>query len=122
MPANRDSWVFALTLIAAAAVLVSIAGSETLLAIAGFAWLAQRPRPIVWPSYAVPACAFMATTTLALVMSPQPYIGAGAVRKFVLFGMGFLAANVVTSPSRARISHKVLLAVATATSLLALVQ
>ena len=101
MPANRDSWVFALTLLAGAAVLVSIAGAETLLAMACLAWLVERPRPIVWPSYFVPLCAFMAATTLALMMSPQPDIGAGAIRKFVLFssavdagatqGLGWLA-------------------------------
>jgi O-antigen ligase len=122
MPVPRDSWVFVLTLTAAAAVLVSIAGAETLLALACLAWLAQRPRPIVWPGYIVPLCAFMATTILALAMSPQPDIGMGAVRKFVLFAMGLLATNFVTTPERARISHGVLLAVAAVTSVLAVFQ
>ena len=122
MAANRDSWVFALTLMAAAAVLVSIAAAETLLAMACLGWLVQRPQPFVWPSYLVPLCAFMAATVLALMMSPQPDIGMASVRKFVLFAMGLLAANLVTTPSRARISLGVVLAVATVTSILALAQ
>ena len=88
MSANRDSWVFALTLMSAAAVLVSIAGAETLLAMACVGWIVQRPRPIEWPSYLMPLCAFMATTALALLMSPQPDIGMSSVRKFVLFALG----------------------------------
>src|SRR4030095_6593879 len=48
MYAKRDSWMFALTVSTAAAVLVSIAAAETLLAIACIVWLAQRQHPIVW--------------------------------------------------------------------------
>ena len=122
MPANRDSWVFVLMLTAAAAVLVSIAAAETLLAMACLGWIAVRPKPIMWPSYFVPLCAFMLTTVLALVMSPQPDAGMSAVRKFVLFSMGFLAANLVTTPKRARIAHGTLIAVAAAASLRAIGQ
>jgi O-antigen ligase/polysaccharide polymerase Wzy-like membrane protein len=56
------------------------------------------------------------------MMSPQPDVGWSVVRKFVLFTMGFLAANLVTTPSRARISIGVLLAVAAATSIRGLIQ
>jgi O-antigen ligase len=122
MPANRDSWAFALTVIAAAAVLVSIAAAESLLAIAFLAWIVLRPKPIVWPSYAVPLCAFMAATVVALIESPQPNAGMGAVRKFVLFSIGLLAANLVTTPARARIVYRTLLAVAAFTSVVALGQ
>ncbi len=122
MPRSGDSWVFVLTLMAAAAVLVSIAGAETLLAMACLAWIVQRPRPFVLPSYIVPLCVFMAATILSLATSPQPEIGMGAVRKFVLFTMGLLAANLVTTPSRARTSLGVLLVVAAATSIRALIQ
>src|SRR6185369_12594142 len=80
------------------------------------------PRPIVWPSYLVPMAAFMAATVIALLMSPQPEIGAGSVRKFVLFALGLLAANLVTTPSRARISVIGLLIVASVASAYALVQ
>jgi len=122
MPANRDSWVFVSVVIAAAAVLVSIAAAETVLAIACLGWIVLRPRAVVWPSYFVPLCAFMATTVLALIMSPQPQVGMASVRKFVLFSMGLLAANLVTTPKRARIAHGALLAVAAAASLFALGQ
>jgi O-antigen ligase len=122
MSPSRDSWVFALTLISAAAVLVSIAAAETFLAMACVAAIVRRPHPVVLPSYVIPLCVFMAATILALFMSPQPEAGAGAVRKFVLFTMGLLAANLVTTPWRARVSIGVLLSVAAATSLYALVQ
>jgi putative inorganic carbon (hco3(-)) transporter len=123
MSANRDSWVFALTLMSAAASLVSIAGAQTLLALACLAWFVQRPRPLTLPTYVVPLCVFMVTSIVAVIMSPQPTVGVGSVvRKFVLFSMGLLAANVVTTPLRARIAHMALLAVAAATSLLAIIQ
>src|SRR5678816_2304370 len=77
MPRSRDSWVFALTLMTAAAVLVSIAAAETLLAMACLAAIVRRPRPVVWPSYLIPLGAFMAATVVALLMSPQPDIGMG---------------------------------------------
>ena len=122
MRENRDSWLFATTLASAAAVLVSIAAAETLLAMACLGWVIVRPGRIIWPSYLVPLVVFMATTVLSLVMSPQPEIGMGSVRKFVLFAMGLLAANFVKTQNRARISYGVLLAVSAAASILAVVQ
>src|SRR5262245_15395642 len=119
---GRDSSVFVLTLMSAAAVLVSIAAAEMLLAIACVTWIIQRPTAVVWPSYIVPICAFMLTTTIALVLSPQPEVGMSAVRKFALFTMGLLAANMVTTIPRARISFGLLLVVGTATSVYAVVQ
>jgi putative inorganic carbon (hco3(-)) transporter len=122
MPRSRDSWVFALTLMSAAAVLISIPVAETLLAMACVGAIIQRPQHAVWPSYAIPLCAFMTATILALLMSPEPEIGTGAIRKFYLFTLGFLAANLVTTPRRARLSAAVLLATATAASAYAIVQ
>ena len=119
---NRDSVVFALTLMSATAVLVSIAAAQTLLAMACLAAILRRPQPMVWPSYVIPLCAFMLTTVLALLMSPQPEVGMSAVRKFVLFTMGLLAANLVTSPWRARVSLGALLAVGACTAIYALGQ
>src|ERR1051326_2523914 len=106
MPESPDRWLFAVTLASAAAVLVSIAAAETLLAMAALGWLLVRPGPIVWPSYTLPLAAFMATTVLSLAMSPQPDIGMGAVRKFVLFIMGLLAANFEPPPYRCRADRK----------------
>ena len=122
MVRSRDSWVFVLTLMSAAAVLVSIAGAETLLAMACLAWILQRPASVTLPGYFLPLCAFMLATVLALVMSPEPGVGTAAVRKFVLFTMGLLAANLVTTPARARTAIATLLVVATATSVYAIVQ
>src|SRR5215467_12960491 len=122
MPRGRDSSVFALTLMSAAAVLVSIAAAEMLLAITCVAWIVQRPAAVVWPSYFIPLCAFMLTTVLALLMSAQPEVGMSSVRKFVLFTMGLLAANMVTTTVRARISLGVLLAIGATTSVYALGQ
>jgi O-antigen ligase len=122
MPENRDRWLFGLTLASAAAALISIAAAETLLAVACLTWIVIHPRVFVWPSYFVPLCAFMATTALALFMSPQPLMGRAAIYKFWLFTMGLLAANFVSTPERARKSHSILLSVAAVTSLYALYQ
>jgi O-antigen ligase len=122
MLAKDESWLFALTLAAATAVLVSIAAAETLLALTCLLWILRRPAPQLWPSYFVPICAFMFTTTLALIMSPQPATGRAVIYKFWLFTMGFLAANFVASPARARLSHTVLLTTAAVTSCIGLAQ
>lgn len=122
MPETRERWLFALTLASAVAVLVSIAAAETLLAIACLAWIVLQPRPIIWPSYFVPLCAFMAATVLALLMSPEPALGRAAIYKFWLFTMGFLAANSITTASRARLAHALLLTVAAGTAVFGLVQ
>ena len=96
MPDRRELWIFILTVATAAAVLVSIAGAETLLAIACLAWLIAGPRRILWPGYVVPLCAFMAMTVVSLVASPQPEIGMGVVRKFVLFSRAVPTRTPVT--------------------------
>ena len=68
MLTNREPWIFGLTAASAAAVLVSVAAAETLLAMACLGWLILRPRQIQWPAYVIPLCAFMATTVLSLAM------------------------------------------------------
>jgi O-antigen ligase len=122
MSQSRDTWIFGLTVASAAAVLVSIALSQTLLAVACLAWVITRARRVVWPSYTIPLCAFMATTALSLLMSPEPAAGVAVVRKFVLFSMGLLAASFVTTPYRMRISHAALLVVAAITACVAMAQ
>src|SRR5438093_7363725 len=119
---RREFWIFVLTLAAAAAVLVSIAGAETLLAMACAAWLLARPRRMLWPGYIVPLCAFMVMTVLSLAASPEPEIGWAVVRKFVLFSMGLLTANFVRTSRRARLAICTLLAVAALGSTVAVVQ
>jgi O-antigen ligase len=119
---KREPWIFGLTAASAVAVLVSIAASEILLAVACLAWLILRPRRMVWPGYVIPLFVFMATTVLSLAMSSDPSVGTGVVRKFVLFAMGFLAANFVIDDERARLCYAGLLGVAAVTSLAALGQ
>src|SRR5947207_14849635 len=89
MRGSRDFWLFALTLASAASALVSIAAAETLLALAFLVWLLFRPGRIIWPSYTLPLCAFMATTVISLAMSPQPELGLASVRKCFLSVMHF---------------------------------
>ena len=122
MPENRERWLFALTIAGAAAALVSIAAAETLLVIACLTWIVTRPGTFVFPSYFIPLCALLATTVLALIMSPQPVSGRAVIYKFWLFMMGLLAANCVNTPARARKSQAILLSVAAVTSLYALFQ
>jgi putative inorganic carbon (hco3(-)) transporter len=119
---KREPWIYGLTAASAVAVLVSIAAAEILLAMACVAWVFFRPRRMVWPGYVIPLFVFMATTVLSLAMSPEPSIGTGVVRKFVLFAMGFLAANFVINDDRARLCYAALLGTAAVTSLAALGQ
>src|SRR5215475_1189206 len=98
MPENRERYLFALTLSSAAAVLVSIAAAETLLAITCLVWIVVRPRPLIWPSYFTPLCAFMVTTAFSLAMSPEPAFGRAAIYKFWLFSMSLLATNFINTP------------------------
>ncbi|PYS50639.1 MAG: hypothetical protein DMG13_20530 [Acidobacteria bacterium] len=119
---KREPWIFGLTAASAVAVLVSIAAAEILLGMACLAWLILRPRRMVWPGYVIPLCFFMATTVLSLAMSSEPSVGMGVVRKFVLFAMGFLAANFVIDDERARLCYAALLGVAAVASLAALGQ
>ncbi|MBI4473765.1 MAG: O-antigen ligase family protein [Acidobacteria bacterium] len=64
----------------------------------------------------------MAATVLSLAMSAEPGIGMGTVNKFVLFSMGLLAATIVSTPWRLKVSHGALLLVAGVSSCVALVQ
>jgi O-antigen ligase len=119
---RRESWIFALTLLSAAAALVSIAASEILLAGACLLWIAIRPSPVKIPAYVLPLVAFMLTTVLSFAMSPDRSVGAHQVGKFVLFPMGLLAANFVNNSSRVKLTFKLLLVVAAVGSATSLVQ
>ncbi len=119
---NRERWIFGLTAASASAVLLSIAASQILLTLALVVWLLSGRRKFVWPGYSIALLAFFATTLLSLLMSPEPHVGMGSIRKFVLFAMGFLAVNFVTNAARARGAHVALLSVATFTSLFGIVQ
>ena len=122
MQDRRDSWIFAITLLCAAASLVSIAASEILLGAACLLWIAIRPRPLNLPAYVLPLCAFMLTTLLSFAMSPDRSVGEHQIGKFVLFPVGLLAANFVNDSWRVKLTFKTLLIIAAAGSLTALVQ
>ena len=122
MRSSRESWIFAMTLFSAAAALISIAASEILLAGACLLWIVFRPRPVKWPAYTLPLIAFMLTTVLSFVMSPDRSVGGHQIGKFVLFPMGLLAANFINSSFRVKLTFKLLLVVAAAGSATSLVQ
>jgi putative inorganic carbon (HCO3(-)) transporter len=122
MKERSEAWVFGLTVASATTVLLSIRISQTLLALACLVWIVFRPKPVHLPRYCLPLIAFMAATLLSLIMSVDPGVGAPAIRKFVLFSMGILAANFVTTPQRAKISYGLLISVAALSAALAVVQ
>ena len=122
MSEKLEPWVFRLLVGSAASVLVSIAAAETLLAAACLLWLGSRPRAIQWPIYWMPLALFALTTVISLVVSPDPSVGFGPVRKLVLFAMGLVAVNSITDPRRARIALLGLLSVATLAGSVALAQ
>lgn len=119
---SADRWLFALSLATAAGVLVSIAAAQILMGLALVSWLILRPSGPHWPGWTLPVIAFITATLVSLAMSPQPELGFGPVRKFVLFAMGILAATFVRSESRLRLTAFVLLAVAAIGSSVAIVQ
>jgi len=122
MRKRAEPWIFALTLLSAAAALVSIAASEILLAIALLLWIVIRPQRVQLPSYVLPLCAFMLTTLLSYAMSPDRSVGGHQIGKFVLFPMGLLAANFAVDSSRVKQTHKLLLSIAAMGSVTSLVQ
>ena len=121
MHAKREPLIFALTLSGAAALLVSIAIAEFLLAMALVSWIVWRPKTPNLPSFFIPMCAFIAMTLVSLVMSPEPAFN-WALRKTVLFAMALLGATFVTTTWRARTAHATLLFFGTITSIMGLVQ
>src|SRR5262249_31084875 len=122
MRVKAEPWIFALAAASAAAVLVSIAAAQILLVAACLLWLYARPGKVRWPSYFLPLAAFVLTTILSLAFSSEPRLGIWSVRKFWLFSMGLLAANFVTTETRARTAYQWLLAVAGTTSLFGVIQ
>lgn len=122
MVREPDVWMFRLSVATVGAVFVSIAAAQILMAAALLFWLVAGPRRIDWPGYTLPAFVFMAATLASWAMSPDMSVGAPPVRKFVLFAMGLLAANFITSESRVRTVVLVLVCVAAVAAGVGLVQ
>jgi len=121
MATKREPLIYGLTLAGTAALLVSIAVGEILLTTALVTWIIWRPRGPNLPSFFIPMCAFAFMTIVSLAVSPQPAVD-WAIRKTLLFSMALLSATFVTTVWRARSSHAILLAVASITSAVGLVQ
>jgi len=122
MRSPREWWIFTLTVLSAAAALVSIAASEILLAGACLLWIVIRSHPVRIPAYTLPLIAFMVTTVLSFAMSPDRSVGGHQLGKFVLFPMGLLAANFIRDSGRVKVTFKLLLVVAAAGSATSIVQ
>ncbi len=122
MKERSEAWIFGLTMASATAAMVSIRVSQTLLALACVTWALFRPKPVHLPRYMLPLAGFMATTLLSLLASTDPGLGAPAIRKFVLFSMGLLAANFVTTSLRIKLSYGILIVVAAISATLAIGQ
>ena len=122
MTDQSDIWLFRLSVATAASVLVSIAAAQILLTITLIAWAWLRPRRIQWPGYTLPLAVFMATTILALAVSPDPSSGIGTIKKFLLFPMGLLAATFITNEDRVRKTLTAVVGVAAVAGVVAIVQ
>jgi O-antigen ligase len=122
MRSPHEWWIFTLTVLSAAAALVSIAASEILLAGACLLWIVIRSRPVRIPAYTLPLIAFMVTTVLSFALSSDRSIGGHQLGKFVLFPMGLLAANFIRDSGRVKVTFKLLLVVAAAGSATSIVQ
>lgn len=122
MPAKSEKWVYGLVLASAASLLVSIAAGQALLAAACLLWVATRPAKPVVPGYLLPVAVLLLLTVVSLVASPEPDVGFGPIRKFVLFAMGIAAASFIRDEARARVSIQALVFVAAAASAVAVVQ
>jgi putative inorganic carbon (HCO3(-)) transporter len=122
MKERGEACIFGLTVASATSALVSITLSQSILALACACWIAFRPKPIRLPHYCLPLAAFMLATLVSVAMSADPSVGQPALRKFVVFSIGLLAANVVTTLRRVKISYGMLLVVASLSSAVGVVQ
>src|ERR1019366_6468907 len=90
-----------LALAAAISILVSIAVSQILLALA-VAFLLLSGLPLKWPRIALPIGLFLAWTLLSLAFSPDPGFGLPQVRKMFVFLMLLIIYSAVRTLAEAR--------------------
>ena len=90
-----------LALAAAISILVSIAVSQILLALA-VAFLLLSGLPLKWPRIALPLGLFLAWTLLSLAFSPDPDFGLPQVRKMFVFLMLLIIYSAVRTLAEAR--------------------
>jgi putative inorganic carbon (hco3(-)) transporter len=92
---------FYLSFASAAAILVSIAASQILMALA-LAALLLSGEPLRLPPLKLPLAAIVLTTVVALLLSPDPHGGLPQIRKFYVFAILLLVSSTFTSPGRLR--------------------
>jgi putative inorganic carbon (hco3(-)) transporter len=90
-----------LTCASAVAILLSIAVSQILLALA-LAFLLLSGLPLRWPRIAIPLGLFLAWTLVALAFSPDPAFGIPSVRKMVVYLLLLIAYSSVRTTAGAR--------------------
>src|SRR5271154_3069171 len=110
-----------LTCASAVAILLSIAVSQILLALA-LAFLLLSGLPLRWPRIAIPLGLFLAWTLIALAFSPDPAFGIPSVRKMVVYLMLLIAYSSVRTTVEARSLMLAWIAVGTFTAGRGLVQ
>jgi putative inorganic carbon (hco3(-)) transporter len=91
---------FYLTFASAVSILLSIAISQILMALA-LAALFYSGEPLRLP-LKLPLVAIVLTTVIALLLSPDPYRGLPQVRKFYVFAILLLVSSTVTTLARLR--------------------
>jgi O-antigen ligase len=92
---------YGLTFAAAVSILVSIAVSQILMALA-LAALLLSGEPLRLPPLRLPLLAIAATTVAALLLSPDPGGGLPQIRKFYVFAILLLVSSTFTTPERIR--------------------
>src|SRR4051812_18339433 len=90
-----------LALASAVAILLSIAVSQVLLALA-LGVLLLSGMPLKWPRIAVPIGLFLAWTFVSLAFSPDPAFGLPQVRKMIVFFMLLIVYSAVRTLPHAK--------------------
>jgi putative inorganic carbon (hco3(-)) transporter len=99
-PGILSRLAFYLTFASAVSILLSIAISQILMALA-LAALLYSGEPLRLP-LKLPLTAIVLTTVIALLLSPDPYRGLPQVRKFYVFAILLLVSSTVTTLARLR--------------------
>jgi len=92
---------FGLTFASAASILVSIAISQILMALALVALLLSG-EPLRFPPLKAPFASIVLTTVVALLLSPDPHGGLPQIRKFYVFVILLLVSSTCTTLDRIR--------------------
>lgn len=105
--------------------LISLAASQTFLAVAGLIYVAawaRRRDPIHFPPFGWPVALFCLWTVLSVLGSSYPPVGWFAVRKLVLFLILLFAVNLIQSRRHLEWTYRALFAEGVGASLLGIVQ